>query len=229
MILDADLIRRRRDELRLSQRQLAAQIGATGAVVRGLEAGTNHTTITVGMLDLLARALAVEPGTLFVRDSVGEPAESLDADVAMLGAALRAVDTSIPVSTLAAEFSWSPQRIHAAIAALSERLAGCGIRVRHVAGRLSIERSVEAIDRVRLQRVVRAHLSASGLSVLEARVLHQVMSGTLPRELSNAEHVALGVIINAGLVEVGEAPDTEEQRQRTSRLADDAYYATLAS
>lgn len=223
MILDADLIRRRRDELRLSQRQLAAQLGVTGAVVRGLEAGTNHTTVSVGLLDQLARALAVDPGTLFAR--TGDADETAGSDAATLGAALRAVDTSIPVTVLADQLGWDRDRIHAAIAELAEQLPRCGMRLRHVSGRLNIERAVEPIDREQLQATVRAHLAADGLSALEARVLHQVWTGSLPRELTNAEYVAIGVLANAGLIEPGDAPKNS-QAQRPWQLVSDVHRST---
>lgn len=221
MILDGDLIRRRRDELRVSQRQLASQIGATGAVIRGLEAGTNHTTVSVGLLDKLARALAIEPGHLFTARAASE-LEGTETDVgddaATLGSALTAVGTSMPVSAVADHLGWERDRVLAAIDELARVLPRCGMQLRHVSGRLSIERAVEPVDRAQLEATVRGHLTADGLSVLEARLLHQVWTGGVPRELTNAEHVALGVLANAGLIEPGDAPKNS-QAQRPWTLA----------
>lgn len=64
MILDGGLVRRRREELGLSMRALAAQLGTSGPTIARLEAGNDHDDIPLGLADRLADAISVDLPTL---------------------------------------------------------------------------------------------------------------------------------------------------------------------
>lgn len=64
-LLDTDLIRRGRQERRMSKRQLARSISVATSTVTRLEDGSNHAELSLGLVDLLAKALAGEPWTLY--------------------------------------------------------------------------------------------------------------------------------------------------------------------
>lgn len=86
-----------------------------------------------------------------------------------------------------------------------------------------LERVRTALDD--LEALLRAHLLSNGISLAEARVLYQIMRGMLRRNLGNADTVALGTLINAGLVQLNEAKSKNSAPSWV--LADDVRYSLL--
>lgn len=83
-------------------------------------------------------------------------------------------------------------------------MPGVGLRLHRLQNRVTIERSVEASPPDNLKTIVRKHLARDGLNLTEARLLRQVQTGNAPRDPTNPETVALGVLLNAGLIVEGE-------------------------
>ena len=222
MILNTELIRRRRIELRLSQRAVATHLGVSGGVVRGLETGFNHTDITVGLLTKLADILAVNIATLFQHHDTDTGADGTARDdVATLGAALHTSDTLTPVTALAEALGWTADRVNTAAGQLAGALEQCGLRLHRLNGQLAIERSSEALDTDRIRSVTRAHLLRAGISITEARLLKRIADGRPLRDLSNADAVAVGVLTNARLI-------TTTPPSATMTLDDDVSFSVFA-
>lgn len=89
--------------------------------------------------------------------------------------------------------------------------------------RRSLSGAATAADEDTLARAVRRHLARSGINLTEARMLHKVMTSGVPKEPANAENVALGVHVNANLIEPGAATATTSQVPMV--LSDDVRYS----
>lgn len=74
MILDGALIRRRRQDLSMSQRELSQRLAVSPIMVVAAEEGTNDETLSLGVVASLAETLAVEVPDLFLVPD-GEPSE----------------------------------------------------------------------------------------------------------------------------------------------------------
>jgi len=222
-MLNAALIHRRRTELRLSQRALASHVNTTGSFIRNVEAGGNHRDVTLSQLERLAAALALDISDLVITDApvegpgadptgVASPEPALcegadppEADAATLGGLLHAAGVLTPTSSLVEVLEWSYERLDAALADLDARLRCCGMRIHRLHHRVGIERDLHAVDAETLQAAVRRHLAVDNINVTEARMLHRLYSDQgLPRDPSNADGVAIAVLVNAGLIEASD-------------------------
>lgn len=225
VILNGTLARRRRVELCRSVRQLAADLGVSGAVITAMEAGSNHKDLSVGFVQRLAAALALDPTTLWITDRAGTRPDVDDA--AAVGAVLHASEILTPVATIAEILDWPLDRVDSALDTLDAALPAVGLRLHRLHKSAAIQRSAEAADSDVVQRTVRAHLNSEGLNVTEAKVLARVRDGGLGKELGNHDQVALGVLVNAGLVEV--EPAAVRGRQGPWVLTDDVRYSLMIS
>ncbi len=80
VLLDAELIRRRRINLRMTERQLGRLVGKSGQLVRRIEAGLSHEGVTVRVAHRLAEALDVPLPMLFLQEvKRSEGAEAAEA------------------------------------------------------------------------------------------------------------------------------------------------------
>jgi DNA-binding XRE family transcriptional regulator len=203
-LLDVDRIRRRRVELRLSQRTVAAAIGTASGVVDGIERGTNHRDLTVAQLARLADALGLDVVDLFATPPPGGDSDSGSGsgsdDAAVLGAMVELAGILTPVTALAEAAGWTLQRTNDALDVLEGRLGATGQRLHRQPGKVAIVRAVIGDDTDRIQTLVRSHLNRDGVSATEARMLRRIAAGTTPQNPSNPEAVALGVLANAGLI-----------------------------
>lgn len=213
-MLDHSLIHRRRTELGLSQRALAAQINSTGSFVRNLESGGNTRDLSLVQVARLADALALDiteilqsrpdeapagPGT------GGDDRGEHGGDPAAVGALLHAAGVLTPIAALAEVLDWSYERLEAALDELHELLRPCGMRLHRLHHRVAIERDTSSVSAEVLEASVRRHLARDNLNVTEARMLHRPLTGRgLPRDPSNADNVAIAVLVNAGLVKAAE-------------------------
>lgn len=215
--IDSGLVRRRRTELALSLRALAAATGVAAPQLVALEHGRNHPDLTLGFLHRLADALALDITDL-LRNPTPEPARDdptsetptsedfdLERDAATVGSVLHATGVLTPIATLADVLGWPDERTNRALDTLAARLDAAGLRLHRLLGRVSISRAMDAVDSEQLARALRAHLARDGINLAEARMLRRVISGDVPREPTNPEGVALGVLVNAGLITTDEA------------------------
>lgn len=202
MKLDAALIRRRRAELGLSTRTVAKHVRVSPNVIVAIEAGTNHDDISVAHLYRLADVLAVNVTTLLLSarppQTVGD-----DEDVAAVGSLLHATGVITPLDALADALGWEAARLEQALDGLERALSAVGLRLHRLRGGVGLARAGEPVEPSQLVAVLRKHLNRDGVSLGEGRALYRFMIGSPPREPSNAEKVAIGVLANAELL----APD----------------------
>jgi transcriptional regulator with XRE-family HTH domain len=229
--LDTALIRRRRAELGISVRAAAESIGLSGPTFTRLESGIDHGGLELVVVVRLASLLGVSLDQLIVqggRDVASSGETAGDAtDVAALGAVLFATQTHTPVGTLCEVHGWTLARLHEAEVALDAALCHVGITLSRQNARLGLARAEGAVDRDVLERSLRKHQGRDHVSITEARLLHHVEHGDAPTQPSNAERVALGMLVNAGLITFGssrprgEAPLILSEDVRFSLLIDE--------
>lgn len=229
MIVNGELIRRRRAELGYSARAIAAHVGVTSSVICRLENGDNHLDVTVGLLTKIAELLAVDLPALFAYDGTRtDDPETASADVATLGALLLGVKVAMPVSTIVEALDWSRERTVAALDGLADALNGAGMRLSRTGTSYGITRALEPVNATALTALLRAHYNRSGLDRTEATMLRRIATTGAPNQRSNPETVAIGTLLNAGLIEPAtarsngaEAPLVLTDATRFSLLLDD--------
>jgi transcriptional regulator with XRE-family HTH domain len=204
VILDRELIARRRADLCLSQRMLANQLGVTSPTIASLERGDNHGDLPLRLLVRLAEALAVAVTSLFCNDRSRQADDDRD-DSAAVGALLFETKVLTPIDALCDALDWPLERVRRAVEALDAELPAVGLRLQSRGGSVAIRRAVEPASAAHVQQLLRLHVLRNGVGLAEARVLYRIMKGTLPRELSNADAVALRTLANAGLIELADA------------------------
>lgn len=205
-LLDAARVRARRLELGLSERQLSAVTGLGQAVVRGIEAGTNHKDLTLGDLTRLAAALTMDVTQLLT--AAGPPPSGDDmqdsgpaaADLARVGALLYEVNRLIPVESLAVTAGLTLAQTHAVLGELDVRLRTIGLRVHRLGNTVRVSAEVDAVDAETLRRTWRAHLGRRGLDIGQVHTLHQVCTGRRNKTLTNDQQVTVNQLTNAGLL-----------------------------
>jgi transcriptional regulator with XRE-family HTH domain len=216
-ILNTAMMRRRRAELGISARQLATMVGMTSPSYVAVENGGGNPDIGLDAAVRLAAALGVSLDYL-VRtappaedndDVVGDAVDGENAtgdDAAALGALLFTTGTLTPVGTLLEVLDRPLERLHAAETELAQRLQMVGLAIRRSISRLALVGDRTAISEGVLKGAVRRHIGRDHLSITEARMLRQVQYGDAPTQPSNPERVAMGVLVNAGLVDFGSSP-----------------------
>lgn len=207
-VLDGALVRRRRAALGLSARAVAASLGVSGTVVTRLENGMNHAEVSVAQVARLAELLGVDVTDLFLDAHSDAP----DDDVAALGALLHESDVVAPAGALREALGWTPKRLSQTLDALDNQLRRVGMRLSRVANRYRIVRDLTAASEGALADLLRAHVARDGLNLTEASMLARVARGDVPREPTNPETVAIGTLLNAGLVEPGPAPARHSEK-----------------
>ena len=131
ILINSDLLRRRRAELGLSLREVASAAGLTGPTYVAIENGVTTSDPGLEAATRLARALGLSLDALVSADA--EAAQ--DDDAAVLGALVAISETLTPVGALAELLAWPLERLHAAEVELSVRLAGVGLALRRSTAR----------------------------------------------------------------------------------------------
>lgn len=200
MILDTELIRRRRRELGWSQREVGRRIGVSPATVARLEDGVNHDDLPLRQLVRLADALAVDTADLFPRATLAAPTDS-DL-VQRVGALLAAANDPVATATLAAATGASTDDVDTALSQLDVALQHLGSRVHHGSRGVDIVPSARAADPNEVRTLLRGQHAAHGLTRLDAQLLSRAATGTIDRaRAGNADQVALARLENAGLID----------------------------
>ena len=205
-ILDGELVRRRRAELGLSARAMGAALGTSGSVIVRIECGDNHPDLTLGLVSQLAELLGVNVSDLFATSDTRDRADSVGDDARALGSLLFANAINTPGAALRDALGWTQARTKAALAELATRLQDAGLQLSSVAYCYRIVRDVTAANDEELAALVRAHLTRDGLNLTEASMLARIARGDAPRDPSNPETVAIGALVNARLVALGDRP-----------------------
>jgi DNA-binding XRE family transcriptional regulator len=222
--MNVDLLRRRRMELRRSRNELAQALGVTGQAIARLEDGSNHADQPLGVLARLADALAVDLPTLFSPGTTAVSAvattEACGTDTAVVGSALHAADTPVPVAMLARTLGWDLPRLERALNALGGAATAVGLRLDRSGGLVALVRAAEPLTTEQLVALGRHRVATRGLDATAARLVVECLrravtapmkatsgSGGLLR--GNADRVAAGVLGNADLVRADDHGDIE--------------------
>lgn len=208
--LNAELIRTRRLELKLSQRNVADLIGANTAMVSRLELGEELRDFTLHQLLTLAQALQLAPGDMFSPDATAPaPTRAASSDDVKVEALLGESTRRASASELATALEWDLKRVRAALHAVQDRLRGTGQELSDSGtGRWSLRPRKDVISSAERQRLAGAQSSDRGMTISEARVLQDVMNDkgdhVWERTLSNPQRAALSGLIKLGLVTKGD-------------------------
>lgn len=205
-ILNSELVRRRRAELGLSARAMGAALGTSGSVIVRIESGDNHPDLTIGLVAQLADLLGVNAADLFVSSNTRDRSDTAADDARAMGSLLFAAETNVPAGALRDALGWTHERTKNALSELAIRLKDVGLQLSSVAYRCRIVRDVAATSDDELTSLVRAHVTRDGLNLTEASMLARIVRGDAPRDPSNPETVAIGALVNARLVTLGEQP-----------------------
>jgi transcriptional regulator with XRE-family HTH domain len=197
-VLDGARIRRRRQQLALSERDVATHLGTTSSAVRSLELGTNHDTLTATYLTALAQLLGMTPSELFTTTA---PTAVAATDVQIVGALLTEAGRRVPISALAQACGWDLEHTHQVLDALADTLVPVGQMLQRTPDLVGVAPSMSAADPTQVRDLLRVTHARSGMNLRTATTLHRVFAGTLTgAESDNTTRVALGELVNAGLL-----------------------------
>ena len=208
LILDGQRIRARRQELGISERQLAARLGAgaSQAIVRGIERGLDQAAITVGEVARLARVLALDvselllPATTAPPDGPNTQEQFLDQAVKRVGVILFELPRLVPLQTLAAALELTLDETEQAVGRLDLVVRPAGLRVHRLFDQVGLRPVASAVPAAQLEAACRADLARRGLSITQSLLLRDIVAGRRTRQLTNAQTVAAGELANAGIL-----------------------------
>jgi transcriptional regulator with XRE-family HTH domain len=203
-VLNTEFIKRRRVEVGLSNRALAAAVGTTLSGLRALERDASQGDLTLAFLERLAGSLGCSINDLIATPAPATPVPvdepDLAADAATLGRLLYAAGVLTPVAALSEITGWPDQRVNTALEVLGQGLPTMGLVLHRLGNRVAIKGSGD-VDGDLVAAAVRSHLNRDGLNITEMRLLRRILDGDTPPQPTNSEQVALGVLANARLIE----------------------------
>lgn len=225
-LLDVDLLRRRRVEMRLSRRDVAKHLGVTSATVNRLESGVNHGEQPLGLLQRLADLLALDLADLLprrpapaARPTAAEevPAGGTADDARLVGAALHTLGVLVPAETLAYVLGWDAARLTAALTTLERVATAIGLRVHRLYNRVSLVRAADALPAEELAAVLRHDAARTGLNPVQAGLVLDALTRAVAPSAerggrhmlarSNAEKVAAGALVGADILTTDDTGD----------------------
>lgn len=214
-LLNAALIRERRLELGLSERRLAALMGpsVSQTIIRSLEAGTNHGDLTLGDLNRLADLLSLNLADLLTTpeeqkaSSAGDAAgpesltDLLDCAVPKVSAVLFEIGRLTPLGAVSSTTGLTLDELAVVLDGLDTRLAPVGLGVHRLGHEVKIARRHDVGSRDMLEAAWREHLGRMGPIITQVRLLRRAARGQVPKTLGNADRVAAGQLVNAGILD----------------------------
>jgi len=201
-LLNMQLIRDRRVELRLSVRDIAKQLGVSITTVANLETGRAHGEQPLSLLFRLAEVLAMDVTDLLASPRPDEAAGADDDLVAKVSSVLFELRHLTSPEILATALNVTTGDVEAAVTVLDRRVAKFGLRVHRLRGDVGIVRSQATPTRDELHAAWQQDFARRSMTLSQARMLYRVwLGGFEQKQLSNPERVTLGQLINAGLVE----------------------------
>ncbi len=201
-LLNTQLIRDRRVDLRLSVRDLAKQLGVSITTVANLEVGRAHGEQPLSLLFRLAEVLAVDVAALLAPQAP-VAASVADADlVAKVGGVLFELRHLTAPEVLASALNVTTDEVEAAMATLERGVATFGLRVHRLRGDGGVVRSQALPGREEGRAARQQDFARRSMTLSQARMLYRVWQGGFQqKQLSNPDRVTLGQLVNAGLVE----------------------------
>jgi transcriptional regulator with XRE-family HTH domain len=201
--LDVELVVRRRTELGMSQRALAAEAGMTSAALSILEAGSNHAEVTLKTARRLADALGLPLRALFPAGDASVEQEPRPDD-ALVEAVIVSAGQAIQRHEIARILGWDIDRTGRALEAVRTRLEGSGVVLHRASSGYMIRHRVDLLSEDEILELERLRLRTRQVREPAMRLLLKIVRDGLPRKwaqtASNADRVALQMLIKSGLV-----------------------------
>ncbi len=223
--INGGFVRDRRILGHLSQRTLAAALGATQQVIYRIEHGMRQNELDVSFLVDLAEALGVSVTQLFAggesvvpRSACGDVCD--ETDPAAVGSVLASTSDWVIVDDIADALGWTLERTFVALDTLAERLAPVGQRLAWLNDR-EVRLAGDVDDEPAVRRVTRRAVETFGLQQEEAFVVALAANGG-----HTARHrytlMTLRRLVRAGLITT--APVVDGKQDDGPRLTDLARF-----
>ncbi len=222
VLLDADLIRSRRIELRMTERQLGRLVGKSGQLVRRIETGLSHEGITLRTAHRLAGALGLAltelclSGPRATAQPMNEPEEAPDQDggavppvdderdVARLGALLVELGERASMELIAQTLAMSAHRLEAVLTGLTPRLHPLGLALEITGAGVAIVAERGLLASMDADRARRANRASRPLGAQEAKMLLRVLRGEVrtTATLDRPAGMIMAKLLKAGAIEL---------------------------
>lgn len=199
--IDGNVLRQRRLQLGLTQREVAKTIGATSALLRRLEEVGDVTHITISTMQRLLDELSLDWNDV----GIGSPPEggSPDSYASAVGALLHDHGKAMPVAEIAACLGLNLDTVDHAISNLDHLLRACGMRTRMASTGVGIVSDIAATEERHGSTLEQAR-RASNLTQADMQLLFSILkdSAYVPAVMSSPKRrINLQKLLNAGLVE----------------------------
>lgn len=210
-LLDGGLVRARRLELGISERQFAASLGPgfSQTVVRNLEAGTNHDTLTMGTVRRVAALLDLPVRRLLRPDAADFPApvpgprtleEHVHQAAALIGGVLCELDRPVSVRALADLADITLDVLPQVLTTLDTTVQPAGLRLHRVSGSVALRPREGVLNKDAVREAWRRHLGRRSLDVGQANLVARAARGETIKAVTNDERVRGGSLVNAGIL-----------------------------
>ncbi len=201
-VFDATLIFRRRNELGLSLRDVAARVGVSDRSISNLEKEiTGHRRMTLDLVCKLADVLSISLRDLFTSDT--DVANDPQPDDVRLECALLIARNKVTRRHIATVFGWTLDYTESVADQLEARLQRTGCRLTRVGGYRLVP-ATSVLTRPETIKAGQAGTRKRGPSVDMARMLRDLIvygdqAGSLQRS-GRYQRVVVGRLINCGFV-----------------------------
>lgn len=242
VLLDAELIRRKRIALRMTERQLGRLVGKSGQLVRRIEAGLSHEGITVRTAHRIADALGLSLAALFISGSPGTPMTPLaedsgrddragsdaddETDVAKLGALLVEVGERASKELVAETLALSANRLETVLTDMDSRLRPLGLALEVSGAGVAIVAERGGLASLDVQHARQASRAQQPLGAQEAKMLLRVLRGDVcaTATLDRPAGMIMAKLFKAGAIEL---PAGQWTGANPPRLTPEARYGLM--
>lgn len=218
--IDGAKIRRIRLACGLSERALANQLSTSTTVIRGIERGTNLSSMRLGSLWRLAEILELHPTELLYTATPDAPV-ARSPDARTIEAALMVLARRATIHEIAAALDWDVSRARDALNDLTDVLAGTGSAV-HIDGwaKVRLVPNTTLLNEQQVTNCRRREHNRAAYTATSARVLylaaHDQLTARSLASLSPGELAAFQSLLRQRLIEPTD--------QNVFALTDDARY-----